>query len=135
MAFDGTAIKSIFIPSTIEAIGDYAFGFVYNEKDFRYYPSEGFSAACVKNSYGEKYCIEKNITYTLTDEQNKILGDIDGDAVVSIMDTTEIQMHIAQLTVIDQDRIICADTDKDGSISIMDATRIQLFIAQLIPEL
>lgn len=63
------------------------------------------------------------------------IGDTDGDGKVTIMDATEIQRHIAQLTTISDDRLTCADTDKDGKVSIMDATMIQRFIAQLIPEL
>lgn len=64
-----------------------------------------------------------------------ILGDVDGDKKVSIMDATEIQRHIAQLTTISEDRLPYADTDRDTRISIMDATQIQRFIAQLIPSL
>lgn len=64
-----------------------------------------------------------------------MLGDVDDDGRVSIMDATMIQRHIAQLTTISEERIKSADTDKDGKVSIMDATVIQRFIAQLIPEL
>ena len=64
-----------------------------------------------------------------------MLGDVDNDGKVSVMDATMIQRHIAQLATISDDRTTCADTDKDGKVSIMDATMIQRFIAQLIPEL
>ncbi len=63
-----------------------------------------------------------------------LLGDVDGDGKVSIMDATQIQLHIAQLLSISNDRLPCADTDKDGKVSILDATTIQRVIAQLIPE-
>lgn len=66
---------------------------------------------------------------------DKILGDVDSDGNITIIDATEIQRHIAQLTTITEDRIECADTDKDGKVTIIDATQIQRFIAQLIPEL
>ncbi len=64
-----------------------------------------------------------------------IIGDVDDDGRVTIIDATFIQRHIAQLTTIDVDRLECADTDKDGKVSIIDATMIQRFIAQLIPSL
>lgn len=64
-----------------------------------------------------------------------LIGDVDGDGKVTIIDATHIQRHIAQLATISEDRIICADTDKDGRITIIDATMIQRFIAQLIPSL
>ncbi|MBQ6627041.1 MAG: dockerin type I repeat-containing protein, partial [Ruminococcus sp.] len=64
-----------------------------------------------------------------------LIGDVDGDGKVTIIDATFIQRHIAQLTTIPENRIACADTDKDGRITIIDATMIQRFIAQLIPSL
>ncbi len=78
----------------------------------------------------DKVLVEQEIIPILV-----MIGDVDGDGKVSIMDATEIQRHIAQLTTISDERIACADTDKDGKVSIMDATQIQRFIAQLIPEL
>lgn len=66
---------------------------------------------------------------------NYMLGNIDGDGDITIMDATAIQLHIAQLCPIPDERLECGDTDKDGEVSIMDATQIQLFIAQLIPSL
>lgn len=74
--------------------------------------------------------LEQEITPVL-----HLVGDVDKDGKVSIMDATIIQRHIAQLTSISEERIVCADTDKDGKISIVDATMIQRFIAQLISQL
>ena len=65
----------------------------------------------------------------------ELIGDVDGDGVVSITDATFIQCHLAQLNTIDEARHNYADTDKDGRISIADATMIQRFLAQIIPEL
>ena len=59
-----------------------------------------------------------------------ILGDVDGDGEVSIMDATEIQMVIAQLLPSLED-ITVADVDGDGEVSIMDATAIQMQLAKL----
>ncbi|MBQ7133645.1 MAG: dockerin type I repeat-containing protein [Ruminococcus sp.] len=66
--------------------------------------------------------------------ESYIVGDVDGDGKVSIMDATVIQRHIAQLESIKEDRLPYADTDKDGKVSIIDATMIQRLIAQLITE-
>lgn len=65
----------------------------------------------------------------------ELIGDVDGDGVVSITDATFIQRHLAQLNTIDEARHNYADTDKDGRISIADATMIQRFLAQIVPEL
>ncbi len=58
-------------------------------------------------------------------------GDVDLDGVVSIMDATAIQLHLANISTIEEDILIYADTDKDEVVSIMDATSIQLSLAQL----
>ena len=59
-------------------------------------------------------------------------GDVDGDTEVSIMDATEIQLHIVKLVTIDEAKIKYADVDADGDITVMDATDIQMFMVGLI---
>lgn len=60
-----------------------------------------------------------------------MLGDVDGDGDVSIIDATAVQLYIAQLEKLSKEQAYYADTDGDGALSIMDATEIQLFIAGL----
>lgn len=62
-------------------------------------------------------------------------GDVEGDGVVSIMDATWTQYHIAAHLTLDGKGLLCGDIDKDGSISIMDTTNIQRYIAEKIPNL
>ena len=65
-----------------------------------------------------------------------IIGDVDNDGAVSIMDATEIQMVLAMVkewAYEGADK--AADVDEDGTPSVMDATEIQLWCAQLIPTL
>ena len=64
-----------------------------------------------------------------------LLGDVDGDGKVSILDATKIQRHIAKLEILSEDKLSHADTNKDGNVTIKDATQIQMLIAKLIPEL
>ncbi|MBQ3418118.1 MAG: hypothetical protein IJH32_09855 [Ruminococcus sp.] len=59
-----------------------------------------------------------------------LLGDTDGDGVVSVIDATLIQKKMAKISV--QTFIeAAADADQDGVISVIDATQIQKFKAQL----
>ncbi|MBR2714954.1 MAG: dockerin type I repeat-containing protein [Ruminococcus sp.] len=61
-----------------------------------------------------------------------LLGDVDGDGVVSVMDATEIQMVLAQTKeYATETSELAADVDKDGQVSIMDATEIQMIQAGL----
>ncbi len=63
-----------------------------------------------------------------------LLGDVDLDGVISVMDATEIQLAIAKRKTLTDEQKQFADTDFDGEISIMDATAIQLYVAKKITE-
>ncbi|MBQ8057451.1 MAG: dockerin type I repeat-containing protein [Ruminococcus sp.] len=60
-----------------------------------------------------------------------VLGDVDGDGEMSIMDATELQLLIAGIKEWTDAAKAVADVDGDGDISILDATEIQLLIAGL----
>lgn len=62
-------------------------------------------------------------------------GDVDGDNVVSVMDATAIQRHLALLSNLTGSGMSRADVDGDDTLSVMDATHIQRFLAKLIPSL
>ncbi|MBR2716035.1 MAG: dockerin type I repeat-containing protein [Ruminococcus sp.] len=69
-------------------------------------------------------------------EQEKIpmlilIGDVDGDKKVTILDATAIQRHEAEIKFIDEERFAYSDVDNDGEITVMDATMIQKMVAQL----
>ena len=64
-----------------------------------------------------------------------VLGDVDGDDKLSVMDATAIQLHMAQIKMIPDEIVMNGDTDEDGKLSVMDATQIQLFLAQIVPEI
>ncbi len=65
-------------------------------------------------------------------EPTFVLGDVDGDGVVSVMDATEIQMVLAQMKEWAYDQAeAAADFDGDGVASVMDATEIQMVQAGL----
>ena len=66
-----------------------------------------------------------------TETPDFVLGDVDGDGEVSIMDATEIQLLVAGLAEWTDRAKLAADVDGDGEPSIMDATQIQLIVAGL----
>ena len=59
-----------------------------------------------------------------------LLGDTDGDGVVTILDVTVIQRELALLPV-ENYNPFAADTDGDGVVTILDATAIQQYLAGL----
>ena len=66
---------------------------------------------------------------------DEMLGDVDGDGEVTIMDATEVQLAVAKIITLNEDRNRCADADRDGETTIMDATQIQKFVARVITQL
>lgn len=64
----------------------------------------------------------------------KVLGDVDFDGEVTIIDATAVQLHVAGIIIMDDEHLLMGDTDKDGETSILDATAIQMFVANLITE-
>lgn len=63
-------------------------------------------------------------------EPEFLLGDVDGDGKVNIVDATEIQRYIADLTDFTPAQRKAADYNGDGTINVTDATAIQYAIAQ-----
>lgn len=62
--------------------------------------------------------------------KNYIIGDVDGDSAVTVMDATIIQKYLVQSYDIDDLHRKHADVNCDGDISIMDATYIQCYVAK-----
>ncbi len=59
------------------------------------------------------------------------LGDVDMDGHFSIMDATEIQMHIAEIFTLSEKALELADYDGSGEVTVLDATAIQRKLARL----
>ena len=97
-------------------------------------PSKGFTIYGCKDSAAEKYAKENSIKFVeITDKV--LTGDVNLDGVVSILDATEIQKHIAKLVELDDTQLAVADTNHDGNINVLDATEIQKYVAKLISSL
>ena len=66
-------------------------------------------------------------TYDPITPPTGIMGDVNGDGKLTILDATSIQLHLVNKTPADFD-IRYADVDGNGSVTILDATRIQLIL-------
>ncbi|MBQ9680412.1 MAG: hypothetical protein IJV48_07015 [Ruminococcus sp.] len=65
----------------------------------------------------------------------EILGDVDGDGTVNVVDATCIQRSLVKLYVMDETAEKLADVDSDGEITVIDATWIMRFEAKMnVPE-
>lgn len=73
-------------------------------------------------------------SFTVTVEKPQplyILGDSDSNGKVNVSDATQIQLYIAQLTVVEDFNFNAADVNLDTKLSVMDVTNIQRYLAQL----
>lgn len=116
-------------------------GSIYHAGNFASYesmviifPAEDINIFVVTNDVEKMY--KKNLpmntfAFAISKKVNSgiMLGDVDGDNEVSILDATAIQLHIAQRKTLTDEQIERGDTDADGELSILDACAIQLFIA------
>ena len=80
----------------------------------------------VSSTDGNKEYAEKTITFSVYD---KLYGDSDKSADVTIMDATTIQLYLANKIVELDISLEMADCDLSDDVNIMDATRIQLYLA------
>ena len=68
-------------------------------------------------------------------EGSAVIGDVNGDGNITILDATAIQKHLARLEVLTDEQLAVADTNGDGNVTILDATEIQKYLAKLVPSL
>lgn len=61
----------------------------------------------------------------------RLLGDVDNEGVVTVLDATKIQKSLASLLTLDEDSEEAADVDGDHVVSILDATAIQKWLASI----
>ncbi|MBQ8860483.1 MAG: leucine-rich repeat domain-containing protein [Ruminococcus sp.] len=175
------SLKDIVLPSSVAKIKGGAFTYCYNLSDITilnpYCEIELYNAEESKtiptsvtiNGYegstAEKFATDFGYAFVSLGEIPSVLGDVDGDNEVSIMDATAIQLRLANLDGFDgnenngeaspdeatpdeatfdevspeEEKVDLVskngDVDYDGVVSIMDATKIQFFLAGLIFEL
>lgn len=106
------------------------------------FPS-GYAACVDKNIYGDSVdfiSLDKlvkqypfainHILKVLDRKYVGIMGDVDLNGVLSVIDATSIQKHISEINVLTSDRCKIADIDNDNEATIYDVTAIQKRIAE-----
>lgn len=106
----------------------YAEGYSMTDEGILYYmimeEKEGYNIWFMGDDYFIPY--EEPVNY--------ILGDVNGDSDVAIVDATLVQRHVAKLDTLEGTAALAADVNQDGDIAIVDATLIQRFVAKIIDE-
>lgn len=69
-------------------------------------------------------------TATVKISGDALIGDVDRDGYITIMDVTLIQKHLAKSENLGRTQLLLSDADGDDRISIFDATLIQRYVAR-----
>ncbi len=74
-----------------------------------------------------------NVVYLYTDqaEEKLMMGDLDMDSTITIMDVTVLQRADLDMLTLTDDQKTVADVNDDKDISIVDATYIQRYLARM----
>ena len=126
----------------------YSCGYLYDSFMHQLdYDSSDFESGSFKISYdvtaGETYVLgvgtfvfpdNFDITAKLEPNKETLLGDVNGDGEITIVDSTILQKYIVGQTTLDDETLNVADVNKDGAVTIVDATLIQKFVVKTITE-
>ena len=63
-------------------------------------------------------------------DDERVIGDIDGDGEITPMDVTEVQHYLSTMTThVDEAALMFADVDQNGRLEIIDTTWLQRYLA------
>ena len=110
-----TSLEYVEIPSTVTSINSTAFD-----------GDENLVLGVYTDTAGHNYAVEKNMPYILLDGPKS--GDANGDGMVDILDSTEIQKFAAEMIELTDEQFELADINDDGFVDVMDALLIQKFV-------
>lgn len=75
-----------------------------------------------------------NVTFNFEPNKETLLGDVNGDGEITVVDATILQKYIVGQTTLDDETLNVADVNKDGAVTVVDATLIQKFVVKVITE-
>lgn len=73
--------------------------------------------------------IANTVTVSAAEETKIVLGDVNNDGKISILDVTDIQKYIAGLTDFTDSQVKAANAFEDDRIDINDVTELQRYVA------
>lgn len=75
-----------------------------------------------------------NVTFNFKPNKETLLGDVNGDGEITVVDSTILQKYIVGQTTLDDETLNVADVNKDCAVTVVDATLIQKFVVKVITE-
>lgn len=86
---------------------------------------------CSITAFAEGYALEAAEYHNEGAGKELILGDVDGDGIVTIIDATMIQRYDVKTIELNDTAKLLADVDRDGEVTITDVTAIQRWLVDL----
>jgi len=115
-------LTKVVIPSTVTSIDAQAFEGADNVVIY-----------CYEDSLAHRYAVNNEIEFVLLEpKQTYILGDVDNNGKVTILDATVLQCVLVMKMDKPENFDLVADTNLSGYVSILDATYIQFYMADLL---
>lgn len=132
----GEKIVSFTFDVTREIASD---GLSFSYAEFQLYNNDATRLDSSYFAYSVEVLSQGNVptepeTTEPTDPKPTMLGDVDGDGLVSIKDATLVQEHVAKYRVLTGQAAINADVDFSGDINIIDASNIQMVVSKLMKD-
>ena len=124
-AFAKCNLTSVTIPDSIEEITSFAFDEFSNLTDVYYVGTEEQWKQIKIKELGNEYLLNANIHYN----SSYILGDVNDDHKVNVMDATDIQKYLAGIITLTDTQKTKGDVNNDGILNVADATEIQKYLA------
>ncbi len=111
----------VYIPPSVEKIGDYAFGY-YGFDHSRH--NEGLIIYGHEFTAGWAYAVANNITF-----REMVTGDVDFNGAIDSLDASEILTYYAAVATNGEENLNrvqtdCSDVNADGAIDALDASEV-----------
>lgn len=87
-----------------------------------------------KNHVAREYTVTVSSGNVSQNAKICLLGDVNADGSINILDATEVQKNITGMVSFDSYQKKLADVNNDGGVSVVDATLIQKYVVGLISE-
>ena len=117
-------LYSVFVPKSVTHICEKAFGYTAPNANGECQKIDGFSITGYINSAAQEYANKHGFEFL-------ILGDVNSDNTLTIMDATIIQRVLAKKEQFTSDQTeTLADFNLDGVITVTDATKLQRVLAK-----
>ena len=130
--WDLNGLTRVEIPATVTQIWPGGIGYGFDETIEDVVKNPNLVIAGVKGSEAERYANENEIPFE--EIVPVVIGDINGDNSVDILDATLAQKHSAGKADLTEEQLAVADVNNDKNVDILDATEIQKFAAGKITE-